>query len=541
MDFQLNEQLESTLNLLEGTHKHVFITGKAGTGKSTLLRYWRDRTKKNVVVLAPTGVAALNVQGQTIHSFFRFKPDITVEKIRPLEKGDDGIGVYRKIETLVIDEISMVRADLLDCIDTFLRLNGPQKYLAFGGVQMVFIGDLYQLPPVVKRDQDEIFRTHYESPYFFSAHVFDPKQRQLFHLDTAPVFERIELETIFRQKDRSFIDVLNAIRTNVVETPHLDLLGSRWDSFFIPHPDEYWITLTTTNAAAQSINEGYVEQLRGKAYEYRATLSGDIGSEYFPTEELLRIKEGAQVMFVNNDRDGRWVNGTIGQVARVEEDQETGLDAIIVELSDGEEVSVLPNAWEVFRWTYDKQDKKLLSEISGMFTQYPLRLAWAITIHKSQGKTFDRVIIDMGNGAFVPGQLYVALSRCKTLDGIVLTRQVKRKDVMMDDRVVRFMNGEEVISQEKMTVDDRKIKKTGEEYQSIDGIKEIIQQAIVEGKTINLTYQSSEKQSKRQIIPSYVGELEYNGKRYIGVEGYCLWLKDVRSFRLDKILSVDVQ
>lgn len=542
MEITINPQLQEALDLLEKTSKHIFITGKAGTGKSTLLTHWRDTTAKNVIVLAPTGVAALNVRGQTIHSFFRFKPDITVDKIRPLEKGDDGIGIYKKIDTIVIDEISMVRADLLDCIDTFLRLNGPQKYLAFGGVQMVFIGDLYQLPPVVKRDQEEIFRTHYDSPYFFSAHVFDPLQKELFHLGSVPTFDRIELDTIFRQKDRSFIDILNAIRTNTVETKHLDALSSRWDSFFLPNPEEYWITLTTTNAAAQSINEGYLDQLKGNAYEYRAATSGEVGSEYFPTEELLRMKEGAQVMFVNNDRDGRWVNGTIGQVDSITEDVETGTDAIIVELPDGEKVAVLQNAWEVFRWTFDKDEKKLISETSGTFTQYPLRLAWAITIHKSQGKTFDRVIIDIGSGAFVSGQLYVALSRCKTLDGIVLTRQIKQKDVMMDNRVVRFMNGEKIVKEEYRQVKKMSMHESvNANTASSESVKEIIQQAIIDGKTVNMVYQSAERQSRRQIIPSYVGEMEYNGKRYIGVEGYCLWLKETRSFRLDKIVSLTVQ
>ncbi len=541
MEITINPQLQAALDVLEKTNTHLFITGKAGTGKSTLLTHWRDTTKKNVVVLAPTGVAALNVRGQTIHSFFRFKPDITVDKIRPLEKGDEAIGMYKKIETIVIDEISMVRADLLDCIDTFLRLNGPQKYLAFGGVQMVFIGDLYQLPPVVKRDQEEIFRTHYTSPYFFSAHVFDPKQKELFHLGNVPTFERIELDTIFRQKDRDFIDILNAIRTNTVETKHLDALSSRWDSFFIPGHEEYWITLTTTNAAAQSINDGYIDQLQGKAEEYRASTSGDVGSEYFPTDEVLRIKVGAQVMFVNNDREGRWVNGTIGQVTGITEDIETGTDAIMVELPEGDEVAVLPNAWEVFRWTFDKDEKKLVSENSGTFTQYPLRLAWAITIHKSQGKTFDRVIIDIGTGAFVSGQLYVALSRCKTLEGIVLTRQIKQKDVMMDNRVVRFMNGEEIERDEYPQRTHTSYLHGHDNPRDTTSVKEIIQQAIIDGKTVNLVYQSGEKQTKRQIIPSYVGEMSYNGKQYIGFEGHCLWLNETRSFRLDKIISITVQ
>lgn len=536
MEFTLNTQLQEALHILEQTHQHIFLTGKAGTGKSTLLRYWREHTKKNIVVLAPTGVAALNVQGTTIHSFFRFKPDITVDKIRPLEKGDDGIGIYKNIDAVVIDEISMVRADLLDCIDTFLRLNGPQKYLPFGGVQMIFIGDLYQLPPVVKRDQEEIFRTHYDSPYFFSAHVFNPKEQKLFSLGDAPTFERIELDTIFRQKDTQFIDVLNAIRTDDVAQQHLDALSTRWDSFFIPDPDQYWITLTTTNAAAQSINDGYIEQLKGKVYEYRATMSGDVSSEYFPTEEILRIKEGAQVMFVNNDRDGKWVNGTIGQVTGVQEDSDTGMDAILVELPNGEEVAVLPNAWEVFRWTFDSDEKKLVSETSGTFTQYPLRLAWAITIHKSQGKTFDRVVIDMGRGAFVPGQLYVALSRCKTLSGIVLTRRINKKDVMMDRRVVAFMNGEEIVREEAPSM--QHIQKN--QAADTKSTKELIQQAIIEGKTISLVYQSPDKQTKRQIIPSFVGALEYNGRSFEGVEGYCLWLKEVRSFRLDKIISITI-
>lgn len=535
----INPQFQTVLELLENTKKNIFVTGKAGTGKSTLLRYWRDRTKKNVVTLAPTGVAALNVQGQTIHSFFRFKPDVTIDKIRPLEKGDDGIGVYKKIDTIIIDEISMVRADLLDCIDTFLRLNGPQKYLAFGGVQMVFIGDLYQLPPVVKRDQEEMFRTKYDTPYFFSAHVFHHAQTQLFHLGDIATFERAELETIYRQKDRSFVDILNAIRTNAVEQKHLDALSARWDSFFIPEPDDFWITLTTTNAAASSVNEGYIAQLRGKVWNYGATISGDISEEYFPTDRDLQIKKNAQVMFVNNDREGRWVNGSIGHVVDIEEDPDSGKDMVMVQLQNGETVPVLPNTWEVFTWKYDKAEKKLLTETTGMFTQYPLRLAWAITIHKSQGKTFDRVIIDLGSGAFVSGQLYVALSRCKTLEGIVLTRQVQKKDVMMDRRVVQFMSGQvvEVSPSEQRQYIERPMMQ-GDLTLTNDEIKRIIQEAIIAGKSVRFTYQASDKQTKRHIAPTYVGELQYNGKSYLGVEGMCHWLKETRSFRLDKIIDI---
>lgn len=532
---EVNEQFRLALDLLEQTKKNVFITGKAGTGKSTLLTYWRDRTTKNVVTLAPTGVAALNVQGQTIHSFFRFKPDVTVDKIRPLEKGEDGIGIYKKIDTIIIDEISMVRADLLDCIDTFLRLNGPQKYLAFGGVQMVFIGDLYQLPPVVKRDQEEMFRTKYETPYFFSAHVFHHAQTQLFHLGDVATFERIELDTIYRQKDKEFVAILNAIRTNTIAQSHLDALSSRWDSFFLPNPDEFWITLTTTNAAANSVNEGHLERLQGTSWNYAASISGEVTEEYFPTEKELQLKKNAQVMFVNNDRDGRWVNGTIGHVTGIKEDSDSGRDAILVELQDGEIVDVLPNTWEVFTWNYDKREKKLVTETTGMFTQYPLRLAWAITIHKSQGKTFDRAIIDIGSGTFVSGQLYVALSRCRTLKGMVLTRQVQKKDAMLDQRVVRFMNGEPAVA------DEASPRPRARAYADTSVIERQILQAIADGQTIKIQYQTTpEKLTTRQLVPSFVGQLEYNGKSYFGLEAYCVWQKETRCFRLDKIVQVEI-
>ncbi len=420
---EFNPDFLQALSLMEDTNHSVFITGKAGTGKSTLLGYFRRKTKKRVVILAPTGIAAVNVGGQTIHSFFRLSTGILFpDKIHRVK----GAKMYRKLEAIVIDEISMVRADVLDAIDVFLRMHREtQRHLPFGGVQMIFIGDLYQLPPVVAQPESSIYFSLYESPYFFHAKV----------LESFPL-KHMQLAHIFRQKDAGFIAFLNKIRHNVLEEADLVYINSRCDANFQPSLDDPYITLTSTNAIADRTNQARLAQLQGESRVYDAEVKGKYEEKMFPTEPCLRLKEGAQVLFLKNDPQDRWVNGTIGIVRSM------GRDAINVEVHnmDGKNIyAVEKSSWENSQYVIDAETNVLRSETVGKFTQYPLKLAWAITIHKSQGKTFDKVIIDLGANTFAHGQTYVAFSRCTNYNGIVLRRPLRRADIKLDAQVSSFI------------------------------------------------------------------------------------------------------
>jgi ATP-dependent exoDNAse (exonuclease V) alpha subunit len=425
LSIEINNQFRRALEVMENTDNNVFVTGRAGTGKSTLLEYFRKITKKNVVVLAPTGVAALNVKGQTIHSFFRFKPGITPEKVKRLRSSKDSESIYHKLDIIVIDEISMVRADLLDCVDQFLRLNGPENNKPFGGIQTAFIGDLYQLPPVVTSREKEVFQSLYETPYFYGARVFDFLE-----------MEFVELEKIYRQSDEHFITLLNAIRNNSITAQGLEILNRRYQPKFEPPPDDFYVYLTTTNRLAEEINSRRLAALNSGLYTFIGRIEGDFGQEYLPTKIELQVKVGAQIMMLNNDSEGRWVNGSIGKIIDIAQNKR-GEAIINAELTDGEDVEIKPFTWEIYRFFVD--GGRLQSKAVGKFTQYPLMLAWAVTIHKSQGKTFDRVIIDIGRGTFAHGQTYVALSRCTTLGGIVLRKPILKKHIWTDYKVVKFL------------------------------------------------------------------------------------------------------
>ncbi len=422
-----NPDFIRAFDMFEETTKHIFLTGRAGTGKSTLLQYFRSSTKKNVVVLAPTGVAAVNIKGQTIHSFFNFRPDITPDLARSIRLRRGQKDLLRGLDTVVIDEVSMVRADLMDCIDVFLRHNGPERKQPFGGIQMIFVGDLHQLPPVVTRVEREIFDGHYPSPYFFDARVFGECN-----------FELLELSKVYRQTEDRFIRLLNAVRDNTVTAEDMALLNARCHSDFQPPQGDFHVYLTTTNDLADNINKVRLATTTGKTYAYGGVLAGEFEKKNLPTHEDLQLKPGAQVMLLNNDPFGRWVNGSIGQVVAVVRGASEGEDAVRVRLSDGSEVDVLPFTWEMFRFIYDKELARVDSESVGSFRQYPLRLAWAVTIHKSQGKTFSQVVIDVGRGTFSHGQTYVALSRCTTLEGIVLKRPILRQHIILDPRIKEF-------------------------------------------------------------------------------------------------------
>jgi len=421
---EVNDSFQKALDAMEHGTQCVFVTGRAGTGKSTLLEYFREHTKKKIVVLAPTGVAALNVRGQTIHSFFKFRPGVTPATVK--RRGDkEQKNIFQELHAIVIDEISMVRADLLDCVDRALRLERGRKSEPFGGVQMIFIGDLFQLPPVVSSEEEEMFRDHYDSPYFFSAAALQESD-----------FETVELQKIYRQKDADFIRILNAVRDNSVGIKELDELNKRYVPGYQHKADKLSIYLAPTNYKVQEINEVELRRLAGKEFTYKAKADGDFERNQFPTEEKLRLKIGAQVMLLNNDVRARWVNGSIGKIVGQRKDMNG--DILVVELSSGETVEVEPFQWQIFHY-FVNESGQISPEPVGAFKQYPLKLAWAVTIHKSQGKTFDRVVLDIDRGTFAHGQTYVALSRCTSLKGITLTKRIEKHHIIMDRRVTDFM------------------------------------------------------------------------------------------------------
>jgi len=417
------DKAKEALQLLESGELPLFITGKAGTGKSTLLRHFVQNSKgKNIIVLAPTGVAALNAGGQTIHSFFRF-PHHPIQSSQIKKVAKSKRALYENIDMIIIDEISMVRADMLDNIDAFLRKNGPEKGRSFGGVRMVFFGDLFQLPPVIAHEiEEQLMKMFYETPYFFSANAL--RQSGL---------KTINLEKIHRQKDRDFMDLLNAVRHKSLSYEQLTLLNRRYNPDFRPEEDAFYITLTATNSKAATINKKHLESLPGKGMEFKAERSGSFPANLLPNEEKLLLKKGAQVMFLRNDPAQRWVNGSLGRIV------DTDKESVLVELLDsGEEYEVKPVEWEMLSYRFDESKRAVDADVIGTFKQLPLKAAWAITIHKSQGKTFDRVIIDTGRGAFASGQIYVALSRCTTLDGIVLKKRIRMDEIMTDNAILEF-------------------------------------------------------------------------------------------------------
>ncbi len=510
----LNEQFKKALDVMEKTDRHAFVTGRAGTGKSTLLDYFRSNTKKEIVVLAPTGVAALNVKGQTIHSFFGFKPNVTLQSIKKLRRNED---IYKELDTVIIDEVSMVRADLMDCMDKFLRLNGRDKRAPFGGIQMIFIGDLYQLPPVVRGKGKEAFKDHYKSPFFFDAKVMKGLE-----------MEFVELEKIYRQKDESFIALLNAIRNNSVTDEELRGLNSRCqpdiDTDVEATVNGFYVWLTSTNEASDRINMKHLSQLQEDTLYYEGKIQGDFKQDALPTQINLQLKIGAQVMLLNNDPYGRWVNGSIGRI--IAADEESGdRDLVTVELTTGDIVDVAPYKWELFDYQYDKEKRQIESEVSGSFTQYPIKLAWAMTIHKSQGKTFEKVVIDIGKGTFATGQMYVALSRCTSLEGIILKNPVEKRHIFIDWRIVRFVTDYQYKLSDKLLPVNDKIK--------------LFESAIEEKKALKIVYlKNNDTKSIRVITPIAVGEMKYLGKKYIGVQAFCHKRNETRTFRIDRILKM---
>ncbi len=512
-EIELEGMFKDALELMEYTNKNLFITGKAGTGKSTLLNYFKTITKKNVVILASTGVAALNINGQTVHSFFKFGPDLTASSIQKLPAAKSQI--YKKTDMIIIDEVSMIRADVLDCIDKFMRINGKSKLSPFGGVQMVFVGDLYQLPPVVNSTEKKMFKEYYKTEYFFDAHVFKNFSAEF-----------IELEKNYRQVDDKFIEILNCVRNNTITSTQLQTLNKKFNQSFNPKLSDNYITLVPTNRLADSINNENLAKLDTKLFTYAAKFKGNFDKHAMPGEENLAVKVGAQVMLLNNDKHHRWVNGSIGNVIAINQNQNEA-DTIIIKLSNGKEIEVDPYSWELFKFSYDPNQKELIPEVVGRFTQYPLMLAWAVTIHKSQGKTFDKVIIDIGSGTFANGQLYVALSRCKTLDGIILKKQIQKKHIFSDWRVIKFLTNYQY--------------KKSNEYITIDEKIHIINKAIKENNKINITYlKPNDEKSKRTVEPSKIGDFVYLSKHYLGMIGFDSKRNEYRNFKIERILDIEI-
>ena len=437
-----NAPLDLAWQFVERTGVNVFLTGKAGTGKTTFLRRLKERSPKRMVVVAPTGVAAINAGGVTIHSFFQFPlaPYIPGGAFNAKDEkyrfSKEKKNIIRTLDLLVIDEISMVRADLLDQIDAVLRLH-KDRHRPFGGVQLLMIGDLSQLAPVVKENEWALLREYYHTPYFFGSHALQQTQ----HVT-------IELTHVYRQTDHAFINILNEVRENRLTSESLARLNSRVDnrqqteadsqfSIFNSQFGDGTIRLTTHNVTANRYNEERMDALKGVRFSFRAEVSGNFPESSYPAEEKLVLKKGCQVMFLKNDAQGsRYYNGKLGIVSAIDAER-----ICVRGIDDGVEIEVEPDVWTNARYVIDKETKEIREEIEGEFRQYPLRLAWAITVHKSQGLTFDRAVLDV-NAAFASGQVYVALSRCRSLEGLVLTAPLLAQSVKTDALVTDYMNME---------------------------------------------------------------------------------------------------
>lgn len=428
-----NKEFQDALNLVQYTRQSVFLTGKAGTGKSTFLKYVCQVTKKKFVVLAPTGIAAINVGGSTLHSFFKlpFYPLLLDDPNFSLQGGKlqnflkysaAHKKLLKNVELVIIDEISMVRADIIDFIDKVLRVYSQNMREPFGGKQILLVGDVYQLEPVIKNDEREILNRFYPSPYFFSAHVFNDME-----------LVSIELKKVYRQTDKVFVDVLDHIRTNTAGAADLQLLNTRYGTRIKESEEDMYVTLATRRDNVDYINERKLAELPGEPVILPGEITGEFPESSLPTQKDLELKTGAQIIFIKNDMERRWVNGTIGVVSGIDTD-----GTLYIITDDGRECDVSREQWRNIRYIYNEKNKCIEEKELGTFTQFPVRLAWAITVHKSQGLTFSRVVIDFSGGIFAGGQTYVALSRCTSLDGIQLRKPISRADIFVRPEIVKF-------------------------------------------------------------------------------------------------------
>ena len=427
-----NPEFQDAWGIIQKTNRSVFLTGKAGTGKSTFLRYIRANTKKKTVVLAPTGIAAVNVGGQTLHSFFKipFKPllpddpDIgNVSRLRKmLRYTKEKVKLIRELELIIIDEISMVRSDIIDFVDRVLRVYSGNMREPFGGKQLLLVGDIFQLEPVVTHDMRDILRRFYKNFFFFNARAFDQIN-----------LVSIELRKIYRQSDNDFISLLDRVRVNRATVADITQLNRRCNpNYQEVGGNELAVTLATRRDTVDSINDEHMQALKTPEHVFEGKTEGDFPENSLPTARLLVLKEGAQVIFIRNDKDGRWCNGTIGKVTRLTSEH------VFVALENGDEMEVMPEIWENMQYTYNEKEKKVEEKVLGSFKQIPIKPAWALTVHKSQGLTFNHVVIDFAGGAFTGGQTYVALSRCTSLEGITLLKPLSERDIIVNMAVVDF-------------------------------------------------------------------------------------------------------
>lgn len=556
-DIDLNNyEFQNAWKLINYTHQSVFLTGKAGTGKSTFLKYIRDNIKKKYVVLAPTGIAAVNVGGVTMHSFFRIPlkpllpddPDFAVKRLRERMKYPKDLRkLIKELELIIIDEISMVRADVIDFIDKILRVYSSNMREPFGGKQLLLVGDIFQLEPVVTSDMREVLRTHYQNSYFFSANAFS-------QIEIVP----IELKKIYRQNDSQFISMLDRIRMGRPLQEDVLKLNQRVferDSASTSD-DKMVMTLATRRDMVDTINENRLKELSSKEMTYTGQITGDFPENSLPTTMELTIKVGAQVVFIKNDREKRWVNGSIGKIVKAKK------NSIEIELESGAKYAVEKAVWENIVYKYDEKTNRVIENVIGTFEQYPIKLAWALTVHKSQGLTFNNVVIDIGRGAFSSGQTYVALSRCRSFEGMQLRSTVSERDIFVNPSIIEFsrqFNNQALINKalqhayaddcyhEAAVAFDRGDMSVAVD-KFIDGVKSRnelnneVATRLLKYKLSRITRMEQQLEAYREIIASNAVKFQSLAKEYVQMGDYCVhegmdYTPAIANY--DKALSLD--
>ena len=551
-----NDEFQNAWKLINYTHQSVFLTGKAGTGKSTFLKYIRDNIKKKYVVLAPTGIAAVNVGGVTMHSFFRIPlkpllpddPDFAVKRLRERMKYPKDLRkLIKELELIIIDEISMVRADVIDFIDKILRVYSSNMREPFGGKQLLLVGDIFQLEPVVTSDMREVLRTHYQNSYFFSANAFS-------QIEIVP----IELKKIYRQNDSQFISMLDRIRMGRPLQEDVLKLNQRVferDSASTSD-DKMVMTLATRRDMVDTINENRLKELSSKEMTYTGQITGDFPENSLPTTMELTIKVGAQVVFIKNDREKRWVNGSIGKIVKAKK------NSIEIELESGAKYAVEKAVWENIVYKYDEKTNRVIENVIGTFEQYPIKLAWALTVHKSQGLTFNNVVIDIGRGAFSSGQTYVALSRCRSFEGMQLRSTVSERDIFVNPSIIEFsrqFNNQALINkalqhayaddcyhEAAVAFDCGDMSVAVDKF--IDGVKSRnelnneVATRLLKYKLSRITRMEQQLEAYREIIASNAVKFQSLAKEYVQMGDYCVhegmdYTPAIANY--DKALSLD--